>query len=65
MISVHDYLAQHGTGHEFEMTEEMQMEAESLCEKVNAMQAEKRDPSAEEWSALNKHIDALQAELHS
>ena len=24
MISVHDYLAQHGTGHEFEMTEEMQ-----------------------------------------
>ena len=37
MISVHNYLAQHGTEHEFEMTEEMQMEAESLCEKVNAM----------------------------
>jgi len=32
---------------------------------LTAMQAEKRDPSAEEWSALNKHIDALQAELHA
>lgn len=32
---------------------------------LTTMQSEKRDPSAEEWSALNAHVMALLAEINA
>lgn len=33
--------------------------------RMQAMQAERRDPTPAEWDALNAQIDALRKELHS
>lgn len=33
--------------------------------KLNAMAAEKRDPTAEEWAELNATIQRLRSQLHS
>jgi hypothetical protein len=33
--------------------------------KMKTMEEEKRDPTPQEWDALNAQIDALRKELHS
>lgn len=40
MISVQDYLRQHGAGHEAELTEDMRLEAQVVVDAANAILAE-------------------------
>lgn len=37
MISVDEYISQHGAGHESELTDEMRLEAQATCDAANAL----------------------------